>query len=155
MTVESIFTAAYMLIQALSPTIEQASLDKRELFCLSENIFHEARGESLLGQAAVAWVTKNRVESKRWPDTYCEVVWQPKQFSWTLVEPSIELKNKIDIESWVNAIEVAALVQSGLLDSPVDKATHYLALHKLKRKPKWAKMFKKVAQLDGHTFYLH
>ena len=53
------------------------------VMCLAENIYFEARAESVSGKAAVANVTKNRVEDTRWPSTYCEVVQQgPKRESW-------------------------------------------------------------------------
>ena len=42
-----------------------------QLSCLALNIFHEARGEPKLGQYAVAHVTKNRVDSKLYPASYC------------------------------------------------------------------------------------
>jgi len=49
--------------------------------CLSLALYHEARGEPLNGQRAVAEVIMNRVESDRFPDTICGVVMQPNQFS--------------------------------------------------------------------------
>ena len=51
--------------------------------CLALNIYHEARGESLLGQQLVAQVTMNRVRHNSFPSTVCGVVTQRKQFSWT------------------------------------------------------------------------
>jgi spore germination cell wall hydrolase CwlJ-like protein len=64
---------------------EQASTDlsERELGCLVANVYHEARGEDVLGQAAVAHVTLNRVRLPAYPDSVCGVVWQKGQFSWT------------------------------------------------------------------------
>ena len=47
-----------------------------DLVCLAENIYFEARAESISGKAAVANVTRNRVADKRWPKTYCQVVQQ-------------------------------------------------------------------------------
>ena len=44
--------------------------------CLSEAIYHEARGESLEGKIAVAEVILNRMESDRYPSTVCGVVEQ-------------------------------------------------------------------------------
>ncbi len=56
---------------------------RSDVICLAENIYFEARAESVSGKAAVANVTKNRVQDKRWPDTYCAVVQQgPKRESW-------------------------------------------------------------------------
>ena len=54
-----------------------------EVQCLAENIYFEARAESFSGKAAVGNVTRNRVNDKRWPDTYCGVVTEgPVRESW-------------------------------------------------------------------------
>ena len=55
----------------------------REMICLAENIYFESRAEGINGKAAVANVTRNRVESNQFPNTYCEVVYQgPVRESW-------------------------------------------------------------------------
>jgi spore germination cell wall hydrolase CwlJ-like protein len=48
----------------------------KALRCLALNIYHEARSEPRAGQIAVASVTLNRVKSKRFPGTVCDVVMQ-------------------------------------------------------------------------------
>ena len=54
-----------------------------EILCLAQNVYFEARAESISGKAGVANVTKNRVEDSRWPSTYCEVVGDgPVRESW-------------------------------------------------------------------------
>ena len=54
-----------------------------EVQCLAENIYFEARAEGVEGKAAVANVTRNRVVSKDFPNTYCGVVYQgPVRESW-------------------------------------------------------------------------
>lgn len=60
-----------------------AYAEQNELDCLARNIYFEARGESEEGQYAVAYVTLNRVDDSRWPNSICRVVYQPNQFSWT------------------------------------------------------------------------
>ena len=50
--------------------------------CLATNIYHEARGESIIGQKAVAFVTMNRAKSGKYPSNVCNVVFQKGQFSW-------------------------------------------------------------------------
>lgn len=47
---------------------------------LANAIFHEARGESRLGQIAVAMVILNRTRDGRFPDTIRGVIWQRGQF---------------------------------------------------------------------------
>ena len=55
----------------------------RQIVCLAENIYFEARAEAMEGKAGVANVTRNRVLDQRWPSTYCEVVQQgPVRESW-------------------------------------------------------------------------
>mgnify|MGYP006276149745 FL=1 len=59
---------------------------KRQVDCLADNIYFEARGESKAGQKAVALVTINRTYSGLFPKTVCGVVRQTHQevcqFSW-------------------------------------------------------------------------
>ncbi len=45
-----------------------------DIQCLAENVYHEARGEPLDGQYAVAEVTMNRVGSTLFPKSVCDVV---------------------------------------------------------------------------------
>ena len=55
-----------------------------EIDCLAKTIYHEARGETEAGKKAVAMVTINRVNNPMFPDSICRVVYEPRQFSWTL-----------------------------------------------------------------------
>ena len=50
------------------------ALDKKEVNCLAQNIYFEARGESLQGRIKVGLSTVNRVKDNRFPDTICKVV---------------------------------------------------------------------------------
>jgi spore germination cell wall hydrolase CwlJ-like protein len=62
----------------------------RQLDCLTRNIYWEAASEPFEGKVAVAQVTLNRVESGKFPNTVCGVVYQKNvvyervvcQFSW-------------------------------------------------------------------------
>jgi N-acetylmuramoyl-L-alanine amidase len=68
-----------------TPTISKI-VDSKDLICLAENIYHEARNEPYEGKKAVALVTLNRVKSEQFPDTVCDVVKERRgntcQFSW-------------------------------------------------------------------------
>ena len=78
--------AAMMLMVSLMTqfgTDNHIKIDQDELWCLSKNIYFEARAESHSGKQAVANVTKNRVVSEDHPDTYCGVVKEgPVRESW-------------------------------------------------------------------------
>lgn len=121
-------------------------LDRREVLCMAENVYHEARGQSLEGQIAVAQVTMNRAESNE--KTVCEVVFSPWQFTWTMVETEID-----DLEAWEASIKVSALVMSGAYRTGFSMgATHYYAPKYAN--PEWAGRFVKVAEIDDHIFMI-
>jgi spore germination cell wall hydrolase CwlJ-like protein len=120
----------------------------QELGCLAMNIYFEGRGESARGRAAIASVTMNRVQSKRYPNTICEVVWQRKQFSWTTISPRHHVIN--DTKAWSQALLVAKLFVNGAQISLVGDATHY---HSVSVQPSWQDASKLVALVGDHYFY--
>jgi len=120
----------------------------QELGCLAMNIYHEGRGESAKGRAAIASVTMNRVRSERYPDTVCEVVWQRKQFSWTHIAARHHVIT--DHRAWNQALVVAKLFLDGALESLVGKATHY---HSVDVQPNWLDESKLIALVGDHYFY--
>jgi spore germination cell wall hydrolase CwlJ-like protein len=131
-----------------------ANISNNDRYCLQQNIYFEARNQSETGMIAVAWVTMNRVDSKRYPGNICDVVWQKKQFSWTHDGLSDKPgKNVIEQRAWKRAEHVMSLV---LYDwaygnkNAVAEATHYHADYV---NPYWASSFQKVAQVDNHIFY--
>jgi N-acetylmuramoyl-L-alanine amidase len=120
-----------------------------ELGCLALNIYHEGRGESLKGQSAIAAVTLNRVRSKHFPDTVCEVVWQRKQFSWTNI--AARHHSITNINAWSQALVIARLFVDGARVAQVGKATHY---HADTVKPYWVAENKLVGKVGNHYFYI-
>jgi spore germination cell wall hydrolase CwlJ-like protein len=54
--------------------------DHSEINCLALAVYGEARGESLKGKIAVINVIMNRVGSRKFPNTICDVVLQDHQF---------------------------------------------------------------------------
>ena len=121
----------------------------KQINCLAENIYFEARGESHLGQMAVAWVTLNRVNDPNFPDTICEVVWEEGQFSWTEDGKS---DKPTDIDAWLDAQTTAWKVyysQDKQFD-PTDGATMFHANYV---KPKWRKKYDQTSRIDNHVFY--
>ena len=115
--------------------------------CLAMNIYHEARGESIAGQIAVAQVTMNRVEHKSWPDTVCEVVYQKKQFSWT---HTIKDTTPYENDAWETAKSIASSVYNDQEDDYVHGAVFYHADYVT---PYWAKSYEEVTRIGTHIFY--
>jgi N-acetylmuramoyl-L-alanine amidase len=128
---------------AQTTPVEASSQDIK---CLARNIYHEARGEPLEGQLAVAQVTLNRVQSPRYHNTVCGVVYAYKQFSWTLDKH----KRVRDAKAWRSALDVSRAVLTKSVHLPEFRATHF---HTLQVKPYWAKTKTRVAVIGNHVFY--
>jgi len=134
-------------------SIAQAEISKRETYCLAQNIFFEARSESLASQAMIAEVTLNRVASKHFPNTVCDVVWQRKQFSWTHdgKHDDPTRMSFLDREAWKEIYKAAELIinnPEGYL--PKTGATHYHADYV---KPYWTSEMKYLGKVGSHLFY--
>ena len=56
--------------------------EQSEVSCLTEAIYYESRGETLMSQLAVGTVIMNRVRIDNYPSTVCNVVHQGCQFSY-------------------------------------------------------------------------
>jgi N-acetylmuramoyl-L-alanine amidase len=128
----------------------------RETRCLALNIYFEARGEPAAGQLAVALVTMNRVRHKRYPNTVCGVVWQPRQFSWTHDGKS---DRPTDRHAWRQARAIADFVYhkfwrlSARARRALDVthgALHYYAPQLAN--PYWAKLKVVTREIGGHVF---
>ena len=118
-------------------------------FCLAKNIYHEARGEDILGQYAVAQVTLNRVKSPRYPNTICEVVMQPFQFSWAN-NRSIRWTHPND-RDWEQAKQIMYNV---LFDGyRIDGLENALFYHADWVSPNWRLPEAKIVQIGTHIFY--
>lgn len=121
-----------------------------ELKCLAENIYHEARSESVEEQMAVANVTMNRVFHKNYPNTVCEVVYQKSQFSWTL--RNVSYKKIYNKSAYNKSLQIAKTVYTDTVKDNTNGSTHYYA-HRLIPAPKWAKPEYFVVMLTAHTYF--
>ncbi len=136
---------------AKSPTSKQ-----KEQLCLAQNVYFEARGEPAAGQLAIALVTMHRVKSRRYPNNFCDVVWQRKQFSWTHDGKSDRPQDR---RAWKRAQKIADfifnkyLTMSDHLRGVIDitnGALHYYAPGLAN--PYWAKVKIVTREIGGHVF---
>ena len=136
----------YALVDRFSagqPLDEQAN-------CVAVAVYHEARGESLEGQLAVAKVIMNRAASGKYPTSWCGVVKQPWQFSFvnprTGYMPSVDQ----DSQSWRNALGVTRLaVANAVPRLPTD----CLWYHADYVAPSWGKRLSRIQKIGAHIFY--
>jgi spore germination cell wall hydrolase CwlJ-like protein len=136
-------------------------LDPKQKHCLALNIYFEAAVESTAGKLAVAQVTLNRVNSERYPETICGVIYEgphtangfPKrdmcQFSWYC---DGKHDNPNEGKSWKVSQKIAEYIlqNPGMLDI-TDSATHYYADYI--PAPRWANARDKTVKIDTHIFY--
>lgn len=136
--------------------IRWAQQRQADLMCLARNVYYEARGEPPEGQFAVAEVTMNRVASRQFPDTVCEVVYEKRldmvrnrlvgAFSWTEFD-SVEEPRGIQ---WERARRAAEAIYDKQHEPAIPHALFY---HSESIEPRWAKQKNRVAKIGRHIFY--
>jgi len=134
----------YALVDRYSagaPLDEQAN-------CIAVAVYHEARGETLEGQLAVARVIMNRAVSGRYPASWCGVVKQPWQFSFVRNGrmPSVDEGST----AWRNALGITRLAINNAVPTFSDDVLWYHANYVA---PSWGRRLTRVSQIGAHIFY--
>jgi len=162
----AVVVAVVAVCQARLDNLRQAQLDMpvgyitaaektRQLECLTRNIYWEAASEPFEGKVAVAQVTLNRMQSGKFPDSVCGVVYQKNvfyervvcQFSW-YCEGNHKVK-AIHKPMWLESEEVAKKVLlEGFRLPSLQKAMYYHADYV---NPGW--QLPKIEKIGRHIFY--
>lgn len=113
------------------PVIATPTPPRRELECLTDAVYYEARGESLEGQAAVAQVVLNRARAPRFPKSVCGVVFQGVgaggcQFSFAC---NGAMAHTVEWAAWGRAQAVAARALNGYVMDAVGTAVQFHGTH--------------------------
>ena len=125
----------------------------RELKCLSEALYFEARGERIEGQIAVADVIINRKNSNQFPSTICGVVSEGShkrhacQFSYNC-DGKLELI--YDRKTYRRIVKLSSLILNGAFSNLTNGATFF---HASEVSPAWSKKFKETITIGRHIFY--
>lgn len=123
---------------------------QKQVDCLAENIYHEARAESEKGQIAVALVTMNRVNDERFPKDICSVVKQRNQgicqFSWFCMKVKLNRNSEYYQEALKHALHVYANYE--LIEDFTKGSLYYHADYV---SPGWK--LKKTVKIGRHIFY--
>jgi spore germination cell wall hydrolase CwlJ-like protein len=136
----------------VQPAVDTKATSSRDLDCLSQAVYYEARGESQQGQAAVAQVVLNRTRHAGFPKTVCGVVFQGAQSAACQFSFACDgsMRRPREREAWAKARKVAAGALTGKVKSPVGDATHF---HVASLGGVWGSSLVKVAQVGAHVFY--
>ena len=118
--------------------------------CIAVAVYHEARGESLEGQLAVAKVIMNRAASGKYPSSWCGVVKQPWQFSF--VNPHSGQYPSVDqaSDAWRKALGVTRLAVANAVRSVPSDVLWYHANYVA---PSWRNNLTRVEKIGAHIFY--
>ncbi|WP_312161877.1 cell wall hydrolase [Phenylobacterium sp.] len=125
----------------------------RELECLTQAVYFEARGETPAGQAAVAQVVLNRVRHPAFPKSVCGVVFQGAgkrvgcQFSFAC---DGSMRRGRETAAWQRAQKVASRALSGGVMASIGDATHF---HTTNVAPNWGPRLVRTAEVGMHVFY--
>ncbi len=121
--------------------------------CLTQALYHEARGETAPGVFAVAEVILNRVDNRQYPGSVCGVINQGTgarfqcQFTYTCDGITDRVR---DPAAWARVGVVARLMLDGAPRQLTQGATHY---HTRAVSPSWSRRLPQTAAIGSHLFY--
>ncbi|HET9639170.1 MAG TPA: cell wall hydrolase [Allosphingosinicella sp.] len=120
----------------------------REMECLANAVYFEARSEPIEGQLAVAEVVLNRAASGRYPTDLCAVITQKAQFSF--IRRGRFPRADRGSEAWKKAVAIASIARQKLAGSLPSSCLWYHATYV---SPKWGKRLTRQTQIGLHIFY--
>jgi len=142
--------AAIMVMHTISSSANPTTRMDDGVVCLADNIYFEARGQGIQGWKAVANVVRNRVNNKKYPDDVCDVVYQRKQFSWTLYD-------RADASYRDNALyrKIVSFSRQFLYNKSTDNTNGALFYHskKVAKTAIGVSALHKTATIGDHIFY--
>lgn len=139
------FLLAIITASILPMHSAQAQTSNRQNDCIAAAIHHEARGESLRGQIAVAEVILARSNSKKFASTPCGVILQPHQFSF--------VRNgripSVPGEAMTRLRRLVANIRSGRATAGMSRALYF---HAVGINPGWRRP--RAGIIGRHIFYM-
>ncbi|TRD11347.1 cell wall hydrolase [Erythrobacter insulae] len=135
-------------LRELVSIVDQPDDMSEQMRCLAGAVYFESRGEPLAGQLAVAQVIINRAEDRRFPASYCGVVYQRSQFSF--VKNGRMPRIKTTSAAWDRAKSIARIAHEDMWESEAGEAVYFHANYV---RPKWSYRKTRTAQIDTHIFY--
>jgi hypothetical protein len=142
--------------QPLAHRLDHANAERD---CLAQAIYHEARGESRVGQLAVANVIVNRARSGKFPETLCGVIYQNADKGQYRCQFTFACDGRADTpgerSAWKRSSALAQQVYAEFalgeqLGALPGSALYY---HTTAVSPSWSKTYNAVAEIGSHIFY--
>ena len=144
----SIFTAIQVLYG-------EPSIEKQNLWCLTENLIYETeaiKSQPIEGKIAVMETVTARIKDKRYPDSYCKVIHQHKQYSWTLIDEEFRWKpsDRLIEDSAQLAL---SYLRNQLPKTKVYGATHFINPDAADYIPDWYYQYEYLGKIGDHEFF--
>lgn len=142
--------------QPLAKRLDHANAERD---CLAQAIYHEARGESEVGQLAVANVIVNRARSGKFPSTLCGVIYQNADKGFHRCQFTFACDGRTDApgerRAWTRSADLAQAVYAEFATGEQVGAIPGSALyyHTTNVNPSWSNTYNAVAQIGSHIFY--
>jgi spore germination cell wall hydrolase CwlJ-like protein len=135
---------------------EQEAVKDQERKCLVNALYYEARSEGKAGINAVASVIENRKNHKDYPEGYCAIIQQRRQFSYTLLHKpdvqALEWRLKAsDKVAYGYVSDVADSMLEGRFEPTLPSNVIYYATSRISNA--WIKTKKIYATIGNHRFY--
>jgi spore germination cell wall hydrolase CwlJ-like protein len=104
-------------------------------------IYHESRGEPIIGQAGIGYVIMNRVGDKDFPDSVCKIINQPHQFGF--ITKKLKVK---DLKEFEKSKSVAKKILNKKIPNPIGTRLYFnnYQMFKTKQKP---------LRINRHVFF--
>lgn len=150
-------------VQSVKTTLHNIIQTDIDLSTMVKTLFGEARGETYAGKVAVAWVIRNRFETRhRRCNSITAVCMSPMQFScWNKSDPNSRMLIELDIVNY-SGPERASLdecVEACLdvlnnrhMKDPTLGSRHYCT-YSVRSITAWAKDKTPVARIGNHVFF--
>ena len=128
----------------------------KELTCLINTLYAEARSEPEEGIRAVMSVIYNRKNHKNYPNTFCKVILQDKQFSAFNSNKSLSTKRLkplrgLDEEAYIKVAGIAQEAVVGAFKPVLEPSVLHYAHIRVKNY--WTKRMQAVKIAGRHVFY--
>lgn len=151
------------VVDASMPIAAKATtpdLDSRQVNCLADAMYYEARGESQRGQTAVAYVVVNRTASGKFPPSICGVVHQSVmarghpalhrcQFGWYCDG----IRHRVvDAKAYAHAQDLARLVMLGVAPNPIGRCLYF---HNVAEHTRPVRRYAFHQRIEHHIFFAY
>ena len=140
-----------LVIEQQEQAVVLEEFKSTERDCLVTALYHEARGEGIKGLEAVASVIYNRKNHPYYPSTYCGIVNQYKQFSYTLLDKNLGEVPAYESKVYAKILELADRMVDNRFKPTLPSSVMWYTTTKVSNK--WTKKKKIVADIGKHRFY--